>query len=241
MVPAGPSSACASRGSSMEVIRPIRYWRVNVAFALLVAFCTPVLRDGVRHRWVWVLLLLIVFPVLAAVLLVGRSARTGLRRHVAVGRADARRHRIVRHRGGVLAARDSAGVRPTLAIAGRADPIGRLHRGVARRPAVDRAVHVNRGGAAVPARGLFARSAAARDRGAGAVQCRLYGGGGARRSARRAIRARKKPPLSLGLRWWHAQAFIVLPQALRIIVPGHHQHRRRPVQGHHALDDHRPV
>ena len=25
---------------------------------------------------------------------------------------------------------------------------------------------------------------------------------------------------SLGLRWWHAQAFIVLPQALRIIVPG---------------------
>ena len=25
---------------------------------------------------------------------------------------------------------------------------------------------------------------------------------------------------SLGLRWWHVQAFIVLPQALRIVVPG---------------------
>ena len=26
--------------------------------------------------------------------------------------------------------------------------------------------------------------------------------------------------VSLGLRWWQAQAFIVLPQALRIIAPG---------------------
>jgi general L-amino acid transport system permease protein len=25
---------------------------------------------------------------------------------------------------------------------------------------------------------------------------------------------------SLGLRWWHVQGFIVLPQALRIVVPG---------------------
>jgi general L-amino acid transport system permease protein len=48
-----------------------QYWRVDVVVALLAAFCSPVLRDGVRHRWLFVLLLLIVFPVLAAVLLSG--------------------------------------------------------------------------------------------------------------------------------------------------------------------------
>ena len=46
---------------------------------------------------------------------------------------------------------------------------------------------------------------------------------------------------SLGLRWWHVQAFIVLPQALRIVVPGIINTVRRSVQGHHAGDDHRPV
>ena len=48
-----------------------QYWRVDVVAALLVAFCTPVLRDGMRHRWIYLLLLLIVFPVLAGVLLTG--------------------------------------------------------------------------------------------------------------------------------------------------------------------------
>ncbi len=28
-----------------------QYWRADVVFALLVAFCAPVLRDGTRHRW----------------------------------------------------------------------------------------------------------------------------------------------------------------------------------------------
>lgn len=48
-----------------------QYWRVDLVVALLAAFCTPVLRDGWRHRWLYVLLLLIVFPVLAAILLAG--------------------------------------------------------------------------------------------------------------------------------------------------------------------------
>jgi general L-amino acid transport system permease protein len=47
------------------------YWRPNLAFILLALFCIPVLRDGARHRWLYVLLLLIVFPVIAAVLLTG--------------------------------------------------------------------------------------------------------------------------------------------------------------------------
>jgi general L-amino acid transport system permease protein len=48
-----------------------QYWRVDVVVALLVAFCRPVLREGGRHRWLSVLLLLIVFPTLAAILLTG--------------------------------------------------------------------------------------------------------------------------------------------------------------------------
>ena len=48
-----------------------QYWRVDVVVALLVAFCAPVLCDDVRHRWRYVLLLLIVFPTLAAILLAG--------------------------------------------------------------------------------------------------------------------------------------------------------------------------
>ena len=47
------------------------YWRPNLAFILLAALCVPVLRDGMRHRWVYVLLLLVVFPVVAAILLSG--------------------------------------------------------------------------------------------------------------------------------------------------------------------------
>ena len=35
------------------------------------AFCIPVLRDSVRHRWLWLLLLLALFPALASLLLWG--------------------------------------------------------------------------------------------------------------------------------------------------------------------------
>jgi general L-amino acid transport system permease protein len=48
-----------------------QYWRVDAAFLLVAAFCVPVLRDGTRHRWLFVLLLLTVAPVLAAILLCG--------------------------------------------------------------------------------------------------------------------------------------------------------------------------
>ena len=48
-----------------------QYWRPDLAFLLLAALCVPVLRDGVRHRWLWVLLLLTAFPLLAGVLLWG--------------------------------------------------------------------------------------------------------------------------------------------------------------------------
>src|SRR6202035_3172350 len=49
------------------------YWRVNLAFALLVAFCVPVLREQTRHRVLFVILLFTVFPALGTWLLSGGS------------------------------------------------------------------------------------------------------------------------------------------------------------------------
>ncbi len=46
-------------------------WRVGVAALLLVLFSVPVMRDNIRHRAIYLLLLLTVFPFLAALLLVG--------------------------------------------------------------------------------------------------------------------------------------------------------------------------
>jgi general L-amino acid transport system permease protein len=76
-------SACTGDGACWTFIRvrfPLffygnypasQYWRPDLAFILLAALCVPVLRDGVRHRWAWVLMLLIVFPVIAGTLLAG--------------------------------------------------------------------------------------------------------------------------------------------------------------------------
>jgi general L-amino acid transport system permease protein len=49
-------------------------WRVDVAFLLLLGFTIPVVRDTTRHRWVFVLLLLCLFPLLAWALLSGGVA-----------------------------------------------------------------------------------------------------------------------------------------------------------------------
>jgi general L-amino acid transport system permease protein len=46
-------------------------WRVHLATLLLVGFAAPVMREHVRHRGVWLLLLLTLFPLLAGILLVG--------------------------------------------------------------------------------------------------------------------------------------------------------------------------
>jgi general L-amino acid transport system permease protein len=46
-------------------------WRINLVGALLVLFAYPVLSARTRHRGVWVLLLLVAFPIMAGILLVG--------------------------------------------------------------------------------------------------------------------------------------------------------------------------
>lgn len=50
---------------------PSELWRVGVAGLLLVVFSVPVLRDSTKRRGLWVLLLLTAFPLLAGVLLFG--------------------------------------------------------------------------------------------------------------------------------------------------------------------------
>jgi len=76
-------SACAGDGACWTFIKmrlPTffygRYptdeiWRVNLVGLLLIAFGYPVVRENIRHRGIWLLLLLTVFPIVAGVLLVG--------------------------------------------------------------------------------------------------------------------------------------------------------------------------
>src|SRR5258707_15067555 len=76
-------AACTGGGACWTFIRlrmhtflwghypPEELWRLATAVVLLVAFAVPVMRDQVRHRGLFVVLLLTVFPVLAGILLVG--------------------------------------------------------------------------------------------------------------------------------------------------------------------------
>ncbi|MBV9136110.1 MAG: amino acid ABC transporter permease [Hyphomicrobiales bacterium] len=78
--------ACIDQGACWVFVRvrlpvfifgqypPSQQWRVLLAFALLVGFAAPALRDGTPHRALWVVLLLTLFPLLAGLLLVGGVA-----------------------------------------------------------------------------------------------------------------------------------------------------------------------
>ena len=46
-------------------------WRIDIAALLLVAFATPAMREGGRRRGLWAILLVTAFPVIAGVLLLG--------------------------------------------------------------------------------------------------------------------------------------------------------------------------
>jgi general L-amino acid transport system permease protein len=82
-------AACGPEGACWTFIRmrlptfffghypPDQRWRLGLAAALFVTFAYPALRENARRRALWTLLLLTVFPVLAGVLLVGGVA--GLR------------------------------------------------------------------------------------------------------------------------------------------------------------------
>src|SRR5258708_24661114 len=48
-------------------------WRLGLAAVLLVVFAVPVMREDVRHRGLFVILLLPAFPVIATILLLGHA------------------------------------------------------------------------------------------------------------------------------------------------------------------------
>jgi general L-amino acid transport system permease protein len=224
-------AACTGDGACWTFIRvrfprflygnypPDQYWRVHVAFALLVAFCIPVLREGVRHRWLWVLLLLIVFPGLAAILLWGgllglayvdTSLWGGLMLGVIVS--------FVTVAGSVpLGILLAFGRRSQLQVV-RILSVGYIEmwRGVPLLTVLFMSTVV------VP---LFLPDGVSVDRLLRAMAALvLFNGAYMAEVVRGGLQGvpsgQEEAADSLGLRWWQVQAFIVLPQALRIAVPG---------------------
>jgi general L-amino acid transport system permease protein len=79
-------AACTGDGACWTFIRmrlpifvfglypPDQRWRVVVAFLLLVVFAIPVLRERTHRRWAYAVALVAVFPILAGILLTGGVA-----------------------------------------------------------------------------------------------------------------------------------------------------------------------
>jgi general L-amino acid transport system permease protein len=194
-------------------------WRVDLAAVLLVAFAVPVIRENTRHRLVWVLLLLTLFPALAAVLLGGgvfglvsvdTSLWGGLMLNVIIS--------FVTVAGslpfGVLLALGRRSVLPIV----RTLSVGyiELWRGVPLLTVLfmsavlvpvflPEGVSIDRLVRAMAALVLFNAAYMAE-----VVRGGLQG----------VAPGQEEAAASLGLRWWHVQAFVVLPQALKIVVPG---------------------
>jgi general L-amino acid transport system permease protein len=194
-------------------------WRVNIAFALLVAFCTPVLRDGVRHKWLWLLLLLIAFPALAAVLLWGgafglvyvdTSLWGGLMIDVIASFVTVAGSLPL----GIVLAFGRRSQLPVIRVLA----IGYIEiwRGVPLLTVLFMSAVV------VP---LFLPDGVTLDRLIRAIAALVlfnaaYMAEVVRGGLQGVPQGQDEAADSLGLHWWQTQVFIVLPQALRIIMPG---------------------
>ncbi|MBV8459238.1 MAG: amino acid ABC transporter permease [Acetobacteraceae bacterium] len=194
-------------------------WRVDLAGVLLVAFAVPVIRGNTRHRWLWVLLLLTLFPACAAVLLGGgvfglASVDTGLWGGLMLNVIIS----FVTVAGslpfGVLLALGRRSVLPIV----RTLSVGyiELWRGVPLLTVLfmsavmvpvflPEGVSIDRLMRAMAALVLFNAAYMAE-----VVRGGLQG----------VAPGQEEAAASLGLRWWQVQAFVVLPQALKIVVPG---------------------
>jgi len=224
-------SACTGDGACWTFVRlrlslfffghypPDQRWRLAVIAVLLVGFGYPVVKDQVRWRFLWVLLLLTLFPVLAAILLSGgvfglpyvdTNLWGGLMLNMVVSFVSVAGSLPI---GIVLA----LGRRSGLPIV-RLLSVGfiELWRGVPLLTVLfmsavmvplflPNGVSIDRLIRAMAALVLFysAYMAEVVRGGLQAVPLGQYEAAG-----------------SLGLDWWKVQAFIVLPQALRIVVPG---------------------
>ncbi len=223
-------AACYSDGACWTFIRvhllvffygsypPAERWRVNLAGVLLVALAIPVLRQTMPHRWVWLLLLLTVFPVVAGVLLVGgvfglayvdTNLWAGLMLNVIISFVTVAGSLPL----GVLLA---LGRRARLPVV-RTLSIGyiELWRGVPLLTVLFMSAVM------VP---LFLPQGVSIDRLVRAMAALVlfnaaYMAEVVRGGLQGVPAEQEQAAESLGLHWWQVQAFVVLPQALRIVVP----------------------
>jgi len=198
---------------------PEETWRVVLTGLLLAAFSVPVLRDGIRRRGFWVLMLLTVFPALATLLLVGgvlglpyvdTTKWGGLMLDVLVAFVVVAGSLPL----GILLAlgrRSELMIVKTISICfiefWRAVPLlAVLIISALMIPLfLPDGVHIDRLIRALVALVLFN----------GAYMAETVRGG-----LQGVPMGQEEAAYSVGLRWWQVQAFVVLPQALRHVMPG---------------------
>jgi general L-amino acid transport system permease protein len=223
-------AACGPEGACWTFIRvhlPLlffgRYpaaerWRVVAALLLLAGFAVPVLREHVRRRWLWVLLLLTVMPLLAGILLAGgvlglapveTNAWGGLMLDVLIAFVTVAGSLPL----GVLLALGRRSSLPAVRLLS----IGfiELWRGVPLLTVLFMSAVM------VP---LFLPEGVSVDRLVRALAALIlfnaaYMAEVVRGGLQGVPEDQDEAGYSLGLRWWQVQAFVVLPQALRIVVP----------------------
>jgi general L-amino acid transport system permease protein len=224
-------AACAPDGACWTFIRvrlPLFFyghypvaerWRVDAAFLLLIGFAVPVMREQMRHRWLWVLLLLTLFPLLAGLLLAGgvpglapvdTSLWGGLMLDMVISFVTVAGSLPL----GVLLA---LGRRSQLLVVRTlATGFIELWRGVPLLTVLFMSAVM------VP---LFLPEGVSVDRLVRAmVALVLFNAAYMAEVVRGGLQGvpvgQEEAATSLGLHWWQVQAFVVLPQALRIVVPG---------------------
>ncbi|MGH7153293.1 MAG: amino acid ABC transporter permease, partial [Acetobacteraceae bacterium] len=224
-------AACAGDGACWTFIRlrlgqfffghypPEQRWRIAMVAVLLAGFATPVLREHVRHRSLWVLLLLTLFPTLATILLYGgvlglryvdTSLWGGLMLNVVISFVTVGGSLPI---GIVLALGRRSGL-PIIRLLS----VGfiELWRGVPLLTVLFMSAVM------VP---LFLPNGVSLDRLIRAMAALvLFNSAYMAEIVRGGLQAvplgQYEAAGSLGLSWWKVQAFIVLPQALRMVVPG---------------------
>ncbi|MBN9510136.1 MAG: amino acid ABC transporter permease [Alphaproteobacteria bacterium] len=193
-------------------------WRVIAALLLLAGFAVPVLREHVRRRWLWVLLLFTLMPLLAGILLAGgvfgltpvdTNQWGGLTLDVLISFVTVAGSLPL----GVLLA---LGRRSRLPVV-RVLSIGfiELWRGVPLLTVLFMSAVM------VP---LFLPEGMSIDRLVRALVALIlfnaaYMAEVVRGGLQGVPEGQDEAAHSLGLRWWQVQVFVVLPQALRIVVP----------------------
>jgi general L-amino acid transport system permease protein len=193
-------------------------WRVDLSGALLVAFVWPLLREHVRHRGLWLLGLLVLYPALAAVLLFGgvlglsyvdTTLWGGLMLNVVISFVTVAGSLPL----GIALALGRRSMLPVVRMLSIA--FIELWRGVPLLTVLFMSAVM------VP---LFLPSGVNIDRliramGALVLFNAAYMAEVVRGGLQGLPPGQEEAAHSLGLRWWQVQAFIVLPQALRYVVP----------------------